>query len=117
MLTWITIIFACQLIGETLVALTGAPLPGPVAGMLILLAILAIKGSVPDDLSAVSAGLLQNLSLLFVPAGTGIIVHLSLLGSDVLPISVTLIVSTLATVAITGLIMQWLSKRKLEDEA
>lgn len=111
MLTWITIIFACQLVGETVVALTGAPLPGPVAGMLLLLALLAIKGGVPDELGSIAGGLLQNLSLLFVPAGTGIIVHLSLLGGDVLPVSVALIVSTLATIAITGLLMQRLSKR------
>lgn len=116
MLTWITIIFACQLVGETVVAVSGAPLPGPVAGMVLLLVILAIRGSVPDDLSSVSDGLLRNLSLLFVPAGTGIIVHLGLLSTDVLSISLTLIVSTLATIAITGLLMQWLSKRDIEEK-
>lgn len=111
MLTWITIIFCCQLAGETLVAAVGLPLPGPVAGMIILFVILAIKKSVPDDLGTVSKGLLANLSLLFVPAGTGIIVHLPLLGRDAVPVSIALLVSTLATVAITGLLMQWLGRR------
>jgi putative effector of murein hydrolase LrgA (UPF0299 family) len=111
MLTWITIIFACQLAGETLVAVSGAPLPGPVAGMIILFIILAVKGKVPDNLGSVSGALLQNLSLLFVPAGVGIIVHLNLLGGDAVAVSVTLVVSTLATVAITGLLMQWLSRK------
>lgn len=106
MLLWITIIFTCQLAGEAIVAFFGLPMPGPVAGMVILLIGLIIKGSVPDDLGSVADTLLKNLSLLFVPAGTGIIVHLALLEADLLPIAVTLVVSTVAAVLVTAFIAQ-----------
>ncbi|MEL6435872.1 MAG: CidA/LrgA family protein [Pseudomonadota bacterium] len=106
MLFWITIIFTCQLAGEALVAYFGLPMPGPVAGMVILLVGLLIKGGLPDDLATVSDALLKNLSLLFVPAGTGIIVHMALLGDDLVPITVTLIASTLLAIVVTGLLAQ-----------
>ncbi|MEL6203304.1 MAG: CidA/LrgA family protein [Pseudomonadota bacterium] len=120
MLLWITIIFSCQLIGEAIVAFFGLPMPGPVAGMVILLVGLIIKGSVPDDLGTVADTLLKNLSLLFVPAGTGIIVHLGLLEADLLSISATLIISTIAAVLVTGFIAQTLmnvsEKREPADD-
>ncbi|MEO0543341.1 MAG: CidA/LrgA family protein [Pseudomonadota bacterium] len=116
MLLWITIIFSCQLIGEAIVAFFGLPMPGPVAGMVILLIGLIVKGSTPDDLSTVADTLLKNLSLLFVPAGTGIIVHLGLLEADLLPIGVTLIVSTVAAVIVTGFIAQTLMNMSDKSE-
>lgn len=110
MLGWLTVIFSCQLAGETLVAATGMPLPGPVAGMVIMLLILAVRGHVPDDLSAVSGTLLANLSLLFVPAGTGIVTHLALIGNDLVPVGLSLVASTLGAVVLTGLLMQALAR-------
>lgn len=115
MLFWITVVFSCQLLGEALVTYFGLPVPGPVAGMVILLVGLFIKGDVPAQLGAVSGALLQNLSLLFVPAGTGIIVHLSLIEVDLLPIGATLLISTLAAIAITGLCLQFLMRRTVRS--
>jgi holin-like protein len=117
MLNYLTLIFACQLTGEALVATTGIPVPGPVLGMMLLFAGLAIHGSVPKDLDAVSGALLSNLSLLFVPAGTGIMVHLKLLAGDGISVSVALILSTVATIAVTGLLMQALTVRKRRGQS
>ncbi|MEM0900725.1 MAG: CidA/LrgA family protein [Pseudomonadota bacterium] len=111
MLKWITIIFCCQLAGETLVRLGALPVPGPVAGMVLLFCGLAAIKSVPKELGTVSSGLLSHLSLLFVPAGTGIIVHLPLLRDDAIPVSIALVLSTLATVVVTGWMMQLLMRR------
>ncbi|MEO1746571.1 MAG: CidA/LrgA family protein [Pseudomonadota bacterium] len=116
MLLWITIIFSCQLIGEAIVAFFGLPMPGPVAGMVILLLGLIVKGAVPDDLGTVADTLLRNLSLLFVPAGTGIIVHLGLIEADLLPIGATLIISTIAAVLVTGFIAQTLMNMSEKSE-
>ncbi|MEM1375969.1 MAG: CidA/LrgA family protein [Pseudomonadota bacterium] len=117
MLLWITIIFTCQLAGEAIVAYFGLPMPGPVAGMVILLVGLIIKGAVPDDLGTVADTLLKNLSLLFVPAGTGIIVHLSLLEADLMPIAVTLIISTVSAILVTGFIAQTLMNLRERGDA
>lgn len=111
MLNYLTLILVCQLTGELIVTATKLPVPGPVLGMALLFAGLVIRGGVPGDLGKVAEGLLGNLSLLFVPAGVGVMVHLGLMQRDLLPISVALIVSTLLAIAVTALMMQWLNRR------
>lgn len=109
MLFFLTLILVCQLAGELIATATGLPLPGPVIGMAILLLGLLVRGSVPDDLAKVGDALLDNLSLLFVPAGVGVMLHAAVIGRDWLPISVALVASTLATIAVTALVMSWLA--------
>ena len=111
MLEYFTLILLCQLAGEFAVGALEVSVPGPVLGMILLFVFLVIRGSIPEDLNKVAAGLLNNLSLMFVPAGVGVMVHFKLLGSDAVPISISLIVSTLLTVAVTALIMSKLNKR------
>lgn len=108
MLEALTVILVCQLVGELVVVGTGMPLPGPVVGMALLFVGLLIRGGIPEELGRVGGSLLGNLSLLFVPAGVGVMTHLSLLKDDWLPISVSLVVSTLLTIAVTGLLMNFL---------
>lgn len=109
MLGYVTLIFACQLAGELTVVAIGLPLPGPVVGMALLFLGLSVKGSVPEDLGKVGDTLLNHLSLLFVPAGVGVMAHGALLGRDWLSLSVALVVSTVLTIAVTGLLMARLS--------
>lgn len=110
MLPFITLLLTCQLAGEIVARLAGLTVPGPVIGMVILLVILAARGTVPQGLEDLARGLLGNLSLLFVPAGVGVSVHLSLLASQWLPISAAVVASTLLTVAVTGLVMSLASR-------
>lgn len=114
MLNYLTLIFSCQLAGELLVTATGMPLPGPVAGMVLLFLFLAGRNrwrnhdagrAIPEDLARVADGLLNHLSLLFVPAGVGVMVHFALLQNDWLPLSAALIGSTLLTIAVTAWMM------------
>jgi len=116
MLSALTLILTCQLIGELVIRFLGLPVPGPVAGMVVLFALLAIRGSVPTDVGAVADALLKNLSLLFVPAGVGVMAHLGLLGQDWLPISVALVGSTLATIVVTALVMSRLARASVSDD-
>jgi len=111
MLAYLTLIFFCQLIGELLVSTIGLPVPGPVVGMVILFVGLLVHGALPKDLGAAADGLISNLSLLFVPAGVGVMLHAKLIGSEWMPISVALVASTLLTIAVTGGLMAWLGPR------
>ncbi len=111
MVGYFTLLLCCQLAGELLVAATGLPVPGPVCGMVLLFVGLLIFG-LPDNLAALGETLLSNLSLLFVPAGGGIMLHAQLLSREWLPIGVALVVSTLATVVVTGLLMNYAGSRK-----
>ena len=110
MLGYITLVFSCQLGGEILVVAFGLPIPGPVAGMLILLAGLLVFGTIPDELGRIGDFFLSHFSLLFVPAGVGIMLHADLLGREWLPVSVAIIASTLLTIAVTALVMRRLSR-------
>ncbi len=110
MLHFLALLLVCQLIGEVIHKASGLPLPGPVIGMAILFAGLLLRGEVPDALTNVTKGLLDHLALLFVPAGVGVVVHLSLIGEEWLAITLALIFSTVVTIGATALLLSWLLK-------
>jgi holin-like protein len=55
--------------------------------------------------------LLQNLSLLFVPAGVGVVTQLDVLGRNWLPVTVAIVVSTILGLGVTAWLMQKLAAR------
>lgn len=107
LITGITLLLLYQLAGESIILLLELPVPGPVVGMLLLFLTLLIRGRVGVALEATATGLLSHLSLLFVPAGVGILVHIDMITNEWLPITAALILSTLLTLAITALVMKW----------
>jgi len=101
-----------QLLGETLVLLTGAPVPGPVVGLALLLLALLLRPRSVEAIKPTAQGLLQHLSLLFVPAGVGVMQHLQRLGDEALAIGVALVLSTLLGLAAAAGTMLWLMRRQ-----
>ena len=99
-LTWLVLF---QLLGELAVGLTDLPVPGPVAGMLLLFVFLRLRKT-GDAASVVRAGtaLLRHLQLFFIPAGVGVVAYLTVLGGEALPIAVSLLVSWLLGLAFVG---------------
>ena len=114
MLLYLTLIFVCQLAGELVVSALDIPVPGPVIGLGLLFVGLLFRGYIPEALSDVADALITHLSLLFVPAGVGIMLHANLIGDEILPISVALVLSTVLAIAVTALLMTWLSKTPAE---
>lgn len=111
MLGSLTLLLVYQLVGETLVQLLKLPVPGPVLGMLLLFLTLALRRQVSPALRDTASGLLQHLSLLFVPAGVGVMVHAGLLAREWLPIVVALVASTALTIIVTALVLRALMPR------
>ncbi|MDD2665284.1 MAG: CidA/LrgA family protein [Dechloromonas sp.] len=111
MLSALTQLLVFQLAGEVLARGLGLPVPGPVLGMLLLFAALALRGGPGEELQNTGQTLLQHLSLLFVPAGTGIVVHLHRVADEWLALLLSLLVSTAATLAVTALTMKLLHRR------
>lgn len=105
MIPFLITLLVCQLIGEITVMTFGLPLPGPVVGMAVLFLWLVVAGKGRGDVERLSSQLLSHLSLLFVPAGVGVMLHAELLGEELVPIAVALVVSTLVTLAVTAWIM------------
>jgi holin-like protein len=119
MLAALTVLLVYQLVGEAFVQATGLPVPGPVVGMLLLFVTLIIRKSVPPEredgliaaLRSTAQQLLSHLSLLFVPAGVGVMLHFERLGQEWLALAVALVVSTVITIAVTALVMRLLQRR------
>ena len=118
------LLLLCQLAGEILSHGLGPPMPGPVIGLLLLFAGLIVAqnlgkvtaASITDTpLGRAAGGLLQYLSVLFVPAGVGVIDHLHLLETYGLVLFLALFVSTALALAVTALtftvIKRWQSAR------
>jgi|FEC22Drversion2_1045045.scaffolds.fasta_scaffold01640_6 holin-like protein len=104
MLIQLGLLMMFQFVGELVVALSGIPFPGPLCGMALLLGYLCLRGGPSEDLSQVATVLLDNLGLLFVPAGTAVVAYAALLASDGLAIAAALVVSTIAAVVVCGVI-------------
>jgi putative effector of murein hydrolase LrgA (UPF0299 family) len=98
------LLLLCQLAGESVVRAIDIPVPGPVLGAVFMLGFLAFRRGVPESLDTVTRDLLANFSLLFIPAGVGIIVHVSRLEAEAVALIAALIGSTALTIAITALV-------------
>jgi putative effector of murein hydrolase LrgA (UPF0299 family) len=115
MLAALAILLVFQTLGEGIAFVTGVPIPGPVIGMLLLFAALLAWPRLQAILDATASGLLGHLSLLFVPAGVGIVVAAASGRGQWLAIVLAVAASTLLTMAVTALVMQALGRRARED--
>ncbi|MEO1234595.1 MAG: CidA/LrgA family protein [Myxococcota bacterium] len=106
------ILLGFQWVGEVLVRLLELPVPGPVLGFVGLLGFLAVRGGPPEDLRQTSEGLLKHLSLLFVPAGVGVVAHLERLETAGLPLVVALVIGTPAGLLVTA----WMTSALAPEE-
>ncbi|MEA1049835.1 CidA/LrgA family protein [Lamprobacter modestohalophilus] len=113
MLETLFLILLCQLLGETLAQLAALPIPGPVLGMLLLLGWLFLRGSVAEEVGRTADTLLAHLSLLFVPAGVGVMLHWERVREHWQALALALILGTLITLVVTALTMAGM--RRLMD--
>jgi holin-like protein len=110
MIRGVFILLLFQLVGEILARGLSLPAPGPVVGLALLVAAMAAyrawrpyddEALASSELGRAAAVLLANLSLLFVPAGVGVVQYLSLLEAHGVALAAALIVSTVATLMAT----------------
>lgn len=111
MIASLSVILVCQLIGEVLVRGLHLPLPGPVIGMALLFALLILRdryaglarGPLRDNaVEGTAKGMLAHLSLLFVPAGVGVVQNLDLLAQRGVAIALVLAASVVVTLLVTA---------------
>lgn len=110
MIPALSLILACQLAGEILSRALQLPLPGPVLGMIFLLLLMSVSGKVQAVVRPVAQFILQHLSLLFVPAGVGIVAHLSDLREHGLGLAVALVVSTMLAIVVGAAVFVTVAK-------
>jgi holin-like protein len=104
-LAWLLVL---QSAGELLARGLALPFPGPVVGMVLLLA--ALHWSlVREPVAECAEFLLSHLSLLFIPVGVGVMTHLALLGQYGGRMLVVIVLSTWIGLAVTALVLYHLS--------
>jgi putative effector of murein hydrolase LrgA (UPF0299 family) len=103
MLAALTTLLLCQLVGEATVRALDWPVPGPVLGMILLFVLMATRAPLPKETGDTAAGLLGHLSLLFVPAGVGVVREIGTLGSIGLRLMAVIVLGTVIALAVTAL--------------
>jgi holin-like protein len=120
MLLSLGLILLCQLVGEAVTRGTGISVPGPVIGLVLCVLLLLVRDRIgrwaPSELrdgtfEETGRGILSHLSLLFIPAGVGVVQRLDVLAGNALPIAVAVIVSTVLSLAVTAWIFSVVARR------
>jgi len=109
-LNGITTLLVYELAGEITTVWLDLPVPGPVMGAIFLFLTLLARNGVPESLDIASSALLGHFSLLFVPAGVGLIRHFDRVADEWIPISLTLVLSTTITMVFTAAIASALNR-------
>lgn len=110
MLQSITRILVFQIAGEFIARFWNLSVPGPVIGMVLLLAAFFLKDDLLDGVRSTAGFLLANLSLLFVPAGVGIMRHGERFMNEGFGIIATLVLSTLIAMLVTAWTILWVER-------
>jgi len=115
----IFIIFLFQLIGESAQKYFELTVPGPVIGLILLLmSFILLKNNknlfvnkVKNEISSTAIHISNYLSLLFVPIGVGVVMHLSYLEKNYIEVLGVIFFSTILTIGFTALVMEAINNR------
>ncbi len=99
--------------GVGIVALLHVPLPGSVIGLLLLALSLNFKIIKVEYIQDGAGFLIGVLTLFFIPATVGVIDYPELFSTTGLLIMLAVIVSTLISIYVTGLLSQMVEKKEL----
>ncbi|MBU2889990.1 MULTISPECIES: CidA/LrgA family protein [Celeribacter] len=106
-----------QLIGEILARILSLSLPGPVIGMILLAALLLLQPRIGHAIEKTAGGFLSHLSLLFVPAGVGVVQYFDQMSEIGLPLAAAVIGSTVLSIGAGALTFKYVNRfRGVRDE-
>lgn len=95
-------VLMCLCAGEILSGIGILPFPGPVIGLVLLLANLALIGEVPQELGRLADNVLAALGMLSVPTGVGMLSYTHLLRTEFAPIAAAILGGTFVTIVVTA---------------
>jgi putative effector of murein hydrolase LrgA (UPF0299 family) len=108
----LVVLLLFQGLGELISRFAIPFIPGPVVGLVLLLAWLQVRKAVPEPVDLVASALVKHLGLLFIPAAVGVVIYWPQIRSHALAVAVALLVSVVMTIAVTALVL----KRVAGDE-
>ena len=100
-----------QWISTEIIAFLGIPFPPPLLGMLILTALLCTGVIKENYIEDICTALIDKMALLFLPAGVSMILYLDVIKAELLPISLTVILSSVIILCSTALVLEMLLRR------
>ncbi|MBQ2708561.1 MAG: CidA/LrgA family protein [Clostridia bacterium] len=104
----ITIIAAVSLAGEILNQLIPLPIPGSIYGLVIMLLLLYFGAIEVRHVKDVSSWLLSLMPVMFIGPTVGLIVTFDSYKDFLIPIAVTVMLSTVLVMGVTGVVSQQL---------
>ena len=111
------IIFIINYIGIVLTEAFKLPIPGTINGMFLLFILLYFKILKLEKIEKAGDFLLLNMTIFFMPPSVKLIESLYLLKTGLLKILFLLIFTTLLTMVVTGLTVQYFIERKEKKDA
>ena len=118
MLRGFFVILLFQLIGEVIQKFFSLVIPGPVIGLIFLLFTLIYLRrvkmkkilNVKKDVMSTATAITSYLSLLFVPIGVGVVMHISYLEQNLYQVLGVIVLGTVLTVGLTAKLMEFLNQ-------
>ncbi|HYH83679.1 MAG TPA: CidA/LrgA family protein [Longimicrobium sp.] len=105
------VLLAFLFAGNAVSALLRLPIPGSVVGMVMLAASLHFRVVRPEWVRPAADVLIAHMSLLFIPAGVGVMAYAGLLRREWLPLVAAGVVGMLAVLLVVGVLQQRMERR------
>jgi putative effector of murein hydrolase LrgA (UPF0299 family) len=118
MVVGLAVVLFCQLVGEIFAYTTHLPVPAPVLGLVLLFAFFLVRDRwqwLPfslrsEEIDKSCETLVQQMALLFVPAGVGIVQRLGILEANVLGVVAIVVVTTAFSITVTAFTFRLVSR-------
>lgn len=106
------IIIFISFVGELIHYYIDLPIPGSIYGMLILFVLLQFKVIKVEHVKDIADFLIEVMPLMFIPAGVGLLEKWGLIKGVWLPLTITIIGSTLIVMVVSGRVSQLVIRKK-----
>ncbi|MBM7636396.1 CidA/LrgA family protein [Streptococcus saliviloxodontae] len=101
------IILFFSLVGEGISSFFSLPVPGSIIGLILLFIALQVKVVRIRHIFTVGEFLLANMTILFLPAGVGIMERFNIVAPNIIPITLITLGALLLNLATIALVVNW----------
>lgn len=105
------IIMGISFMGELLKFLLPFPIPASIYGLLLMFVALCTGILKLEQVEKTADFLVQIMPLMFIPAGVGLMKEWDALSQIWLPFAVTIVITTVVVMAVTGRVTQWMMRK------
>ena len=104
------ILFVISLIGEGISSFFHLPIPGSIIGLFLLLIALQLKWIRLRHIHAVAEFLIANMTILFLPAGVGIMERWNAISENIVPIILIIMGALVLNIVVIAIVVVFIKK-------